>query len=94
MPYALLDETNFVQQVKDQGDLARGLLDLPYVRQFAGTIPYLNEAQNMFFWGMGVMLGLAVGIGLVWLCWRIWKREATLWLVVIVLGGGLQCDSR
>lgn len=83
MPYALLDETNFVQQVKDQGDLARGLLDLPYVRQFAGTVPYLNEAQNMFFWGMGVTLGLAVGIGLLWLCWRIWKRDATLWLVVL-----------
>ncbi len=83
MPYALLDEAEFVQQVKDQGDLARGLLDLPYVRQFAGTVPYLNEAQNIFFWGLGVTLGLAAGIGLLWLCWRVWKRNAGPWLVVL-----------
>src|SRR6266436_3922140 len=38
MPYALLDLANFRQQITEQGDLARGLLDLPYVRQFAGTI--------------------------------------------------------
>ena len=83
MPYALLDETNFIQQIVDQGNLARGNLDLPYVRQFAGTVPYLNEAQNMFFWGMGVMLGLAVGGGILWLCWRVWKRSAGPWLIVL-----------
>jgi len=33
MPYALLDRQNFVQQLSAQGDLARGYLDLPYVRQ-------------------------------------------------------------
>jgi len=31
MPYALLDMPEFIQQVAQQGDLARGALDLPYV---------------------------------------------------------------
>ena len=53
------------------------------MRQFAGTVPYLNEAQNIFFWGLGVTLGLAAGIGLLWLCWRVWKRNAGPWLVVL-----------
>jgi len=70
MPYALLDLTNFRQQVAEQGDLARGLLDLPYVRQFVGTTPYLYEGQNMLLWGMGVTLGLAAFAGFVWLLWR------------------------
>ena len=83
MPYALLDLANFRQQVADQGDLARGLLDLPYVRQFAGTTPYVYEAQNMLLWGMGVMLGLAAFAGLSWFLWRVWKRNAGLWLVVL-----------
>ncbi|HYT35114.1 MAG TPA: glycosyltransferase family 39 protein [Ktedonobacteraceae bacterium] len=83
MPYALLDRQNFVQQISAQGDLARGLLDLPYVRQFAGTIPYLYEAQNIIFWGMGVTLGLAAFAGLIWLCWRVWRRNASLWLIVL-----------
>jgi len=83
MPYALLDMPEFIQQVAQQGDLARGALDLPYVRQFAGTTPYAYEAQNMLFWGMGLMLGLAALAGFLWLCWRVWKRDAGPWLVVL-----------
>jgi YYY domain-containing protein len=82
-PYALLDMPKFVQQVVEQGDLARGSLDLPYVRQFAGTIPYVYEAQNMLFWGMGVTLGVAAFAGLLWFLWRVWRREAGSWLVVL-----------
>jgi hypothetical protein len=83
MPYALLDMSEFIQQVSGQGDLARGLLDYPYVRQFAGTIPYLYQAQNILFWGMGLTLGLAVVAGFIWLGLQIWKRSAGLWLVVL-----------
>jgi Dolichyl-phosphate-mannose-protein mannosyltransferase len=83
MPYALLDMPEFIQQIAQQGDLARGALDLPYVRQFAGTTPYVYEAQNMLFWGMGLMLGLAALAGFLWLCWRVWKRDAGPWLVVL-----------
>jgi hypothetical protein len=83
MPYALLDMPEFIQQVSEQGNLARGALDLPYVRQFAGTTPYAYEAQNMLFWGMGLTLGLAALAGFLWLCWRVWKRDAGSWLVVL-----------
>ncbi|MBV9230315.1 MAG: glycosyltransferase family 39 protein, partial [Chloroflexi bacterium] len=82
-PYTLLDMPNFIQQVALQSDLVRGTLDLPYVRQFAGTTPYVYEAQNMLLWGMGVTLGLAAFAGLLWLLWRVWKREAGLWLIVL-----------
>ena len=83
MPYALLDWGEFFPQVTYQGDLARGLLDLPYVRQFAGTVPYVYELQNMMIWGLGVALGIAALAGLLWLCWRVWKRDAGSWLVVL-----------
>ncbi len=94
-PYALLDMSNFIQQVADQGSLARGTLDLPYVRQFAGTIPFVYEAQNMLLWGLGLMLGLAAFAGLLWLLWRVWKRDAALWLVVlswVVVYGAIMCS--
>jgi len=83
MPYAILDFQNFELQVAQQGDLARGLLDYPYVRQFAGTTPYVYEGQNIVLWGLGLMLGLAACAGLFWLVWRIWKRNAGAWLVVL-----------
>lgn len=85
-PYALLDMSNFIQQVSDQGNLARGLLDLPYVRQFAGTIPFLYEARNMFFWGMGIFLGLAICAGIGWVCFHLWRQRGNAfngWLVVM-----------
>lgn len=90
-PYALLDTTNYVQQVTEQGQLARGLLDYPYIRQFAGTIPYVYEARNIFFWGLGVMLGLGVCLGVVWLVWRLWRQrkgeqevlEVQGWVVIL-----------
>jgi hypothetical protein len=85
MPYALLDMRTFIQQVSEQGSLARGMLDYPYVRQFAGTIPVLYQAQNMLLWGMGLALGFAIVAGLIWLGWRIWRRNAGLWLVVLSL---------
>jgi hypothetical protein len=95
MPYALLDRTEFIQQVTEQGDLARGMLDLPYVRQFAGTIPFIYQAQNMVLWGMGLTLGLAAIAGFLWLCWRVWKHDAGPWLVLlswVIIYGAITCS--
>lgn len=95
MPYALLDMQEFVPQVSYQGDLARGLIDLPYVRQFAGTTPVLYQVQNMVLWGMGLTLGLAALAGLLWLCWRLWRHEMAIWLVLlswVVVYGGINCS--
>lgn len=83
MPYALLDWQEFIDQVKQQGSLAQGTFDLPYVRQFAGTTPYIYEIQNMLLWGLGLMLGLAACAGLLWLLWRVWKRTAGPWMIVL-----------
>ncbi len=83
MPYALLDFSNFVQQVEEQGSLARGTLILPYTEQFAGTTPYIYELQNMVLWGLGLMPGLTALAGLVWLLWRVWRREVSPWLVIL-----------
>ena len=94
-PYAFLDLPDFIQQVSDQGSLARGTLDLPYVRQFAGTIPFIYEAQNILLWGLGLMLGLAAFAGLLWLLWRVWKRSADLWLIVlswVIVYGAIMCS--
>lgn len=82
-PYALLDKNEFVQQVIEQGNLARGLLDYPYVRQFAGTTPYVYEIENMVLWGMGVTLGCSAFAALLWFCWRVWRRTAGSWLIVL-----------
>jgi YYY domain-containing protein len=95
-PYAFLDWQNFVSQVSDQGSLARGMLDLPYVRQFAGTIPVVYQVQNMVLWGMGLTLGLVALAGLGWFLWRfLGQRKVDAWLVVlawVVIYGAINCS--
>lgn len=82
-PYALLDMSNFIQQVSEQGSLVRGSLDLPYVRQFAGTIPVLYQGQHLVLWGLGVTLGVTSLLGFCWLCWSLWHNIFSSWLVVM-----------
>ncbi len=82
-PYALLDSTDYIQQVTTQGDLARGLLDYPYVRQFAGTPIYLYEFQNMLLWGLGLTLGICAALGFLWCCWRVWREYIDAWIVLL-----------
>jgi Dolichyl-phosphate-mannose-protein mannosyltransferase len=82
-PYALLDFSNFRDLTMQEGDIARGTFDVPYTRQFAGTIPYLYEGQNMLLWGMGVALGCSAAAGLLWFIWRAIRGNAGSWLVVL-----------
>jgi len=82
-PYALIDAREFVQQVSDQGSMARGGQDLPYVRQFVGTIPYIYELQNMVLWGMGLLLGVVVCIAFCWFIWRVSRLKIDSWLVLL-----------
>ena len=82
-PYALLDFSNFRNLTIQESDIARGVFDVPYTRQFAGTIPYLYEGQNMLLWGMGVTLGCSAVVGLLWFIWRFVRREVDAWLVVL-----------
>ena len=83
MPYALLDMHNFISDISQQGGMARGIFDVPYVRQFAGTTPFLYEAQNMLLWGLGVTLGLAALAGLLWMIWRVARYRAGSWLIIL-----------
>jgi hypothetical protein len=82
-PYALLDFSNFYRLTMQEGDIARGVIDVPYTRQFAGTISYLYEGQNMVLWGMGVTLGCSAVVALAWFIWRVWRHDIDSWLVVL-----------
>jgi len=77
MPYALIDLPDFEAAIKQQSDLTTGALDFPYVRQFAGTTPYLYELKNMLLYDLGVplaLLGLAGCIVVGWWLWRNWRN--------------------
>jgi hypothetical protein len=82
-PYALLDFSNFCSLTMHESDIAHGIFDVPYTRQFAGTVPYLYEGQNMLLWGMGIALGCSAAVALLWFIWRAIKGNIDSWLVVL-----------
>jgi hypothetical protein len=57
-PYALIDWQTFVDQAVRESQIAWGRLDVPYTRQYAGTLPYLYPIVQTAVWGLGLPLGL------------------------------------
>jgi 4-amino-4-deoxy-L-arabinose transferase-like glycosyltransferase len=69
-PFALTEFPAFLHNVTDQAALVRGILDVPYTRQFHGTCPYLYPVVQQLRWGMGWPLGLVAFGGLAYAVWQ------------------------
>ena len=82
-PYALIDYGSFSSSVTQQNDLSRGLLDYPYVLQFANTTPFVYEIQQMLLYDMGLPLGLLGLAGFGWAVSRLWRTLNTDWAIIV-----------
>jgi 4-amino-4-deoxy-L-arabinose transferase-like glycosyltransferase len=71
----------YMQNLALQGSMVRGLRDVPFVRQYAGTTPFLYYVEMQLRWGMGPLLGLISFLGFGWAIWRVvqgalnWRRR-------------------
>lgn len=83
-PYTLIDWKDFYAQISEQTALAQGKLDYPYVRQFAGTIPFVYQIQQMLLYDMGLPLGLLGLGGFAWALSRFWRRWDDNWVLLII----------
>jgi len=76
-PFVFLDWGSFVEAViKEQGAMASGRADMPFTRQYRGTIPYLYHIEQQLRWGMGWPLGIVAFLGLGWVLVRTLLRRA------------------
>ena len=73
-PSALLALPIFWRNVSEQAAVARGVLDVPYTRQFHAAWPYLYPVVQLLRWDMGWLPGLVALGGLACAAWR------ALWL--------------
>ena len=82
-PYALIDWQTFLSQTIRESQIAWGRLDVPYTRQYAGTLPFLYPIRQTTLWGLGLPLGLvawtALAVALVrWLRRGAWPDALLL----------------
>jgi hypothetical protein len=75
-PYALIDWRTFLDHTLRESQIAWGRLDVPYTRQYAGTLPYVYSMWQTAFWGVGLPLGLVAWIALAVLLVR-WLRQGS-----------------
>ena len=78
-PYVLLDLKMFLSSVGFEGQMVRGVVDLPYTRQYRNTPAFLYPVLMQLRWGMGWLPGLLAFAGLLWATarqgWRAWERQ-------------------
>ncbi len=76
-PFVFLDWDSFKQAViVEQGAMASGRADMPFTRQYRGTVPYLYHIEQQIRWGMGWPLGIVAFLGLGWVLLRTLLRRA------------------
>jgi len=83
-PFALLSFPTFWRNVARESAVARGLLDVPYTRQFHAAWPYVYPVLQQLRWGMGWPLGLIIFGGLAVFVWRAVRRplSSPAWVVL------------
>ncbi|HUQ85579.1 MAG TPA: glycosyltransferase family 39 protein [Candidatus Limnocylindrales bacterium] len=74
-PYALIDFQSFWSQTLQQSELTKNPFYFPYTLQYVGKIPYIYELKNVFFWGLGPVLGTLAFSGLIYFTFLIFKKE-------------------
>ena len=64
MPYAYIEHTRFILDIKAQLKMNSDPYILPYTLQYVGSLPYLYYLKNIFMWGLGPIMSILSIIGL------------------------------
>lgn len=68
-PFAVWCFPTYWRNIAQQAAIARGAIDVPYTRQFHGTLPYWYPFEQLLRWGMGTLLGVTSAVGLIYTFW-------------------------
>ena len=64
----------YLDNITAQSVMVGGGGDIPFTRQYEGTLPYLYPIEMQLKWGMGWPLGLAAFVGFGWAVWEFVRR--------------------
>jgi hypothetical protein len=86
-PYAWIDWQTFLSDTIRESQIAWGLLDAPYTRQYAGTLPYVYSAWQTARWGLVLPLGIVAWGALGAATFRSLRREPRKNLLLLAWAG-------
>ncbi|HEX5502943.1 MAG TPA: DUF2298 domain-containing protein [Thermomicrobiales bacterium] len=82
-PYAVLDPRSYLRDLGEQSAIISGRYDVPYTRQYVGTLPLVYQAKNLLGWDLGPLLGALALIGLGVAVWRVFRRRRAADIVLL-----------
>ena len=85
-PYMFIDFGTWISDVFYQSRMVRRSIDLPYTRQYIDTALIWYQVQQFSTWGVGIVLGVFVWIGLIWsVIWTLATRRRAEMVVLAFL---------
>lgn len=86
-PYVVIDFRTFISNVTEQNNMARGVSDLPYTRQYIDRPAFWYYIENLALFGVGLPLGIAMFAGWIYVILRSIRnpRRSDLLLLVFVI---------
>ena len=64
----------YLDNITTQSVMVGGGGDIPFTRQYEGTLPYLYPIEMQLKWGMGWPLGLTAFVGFGWAVWEFLRK--------------------
>ena len=83
---AVLDFNPWTRRIEGEAAIQSGEADIPYTRQYIGTVPVLYHAEQLVFWGMGVIPGLVGLAGVLLAIWLAFRRRPA---EILLLAGAI-----
>ena len=85
-PYMIIDWDTYFGNIYRQSEMVRRVVDFPFTRQYVDTPAYLYQIRQLSTWGLGISLGIAVWLGLIWALVRtVVKRDLAFVIVLSFL---------
>ncbi len=75
-PYALARPLVYIEQLREQSEIIRGVRDVPFTRQYVGTTPVIYQIEQIVRWGFGPVAGLLSLFGVALLARRCVRTQS------------------
>ncbi len=82
-PYAILNPTVYIRDIAEQSGIISGKIDVPYTRQYIGTLPLIYQAKNLLGWEYGPLLGIVALAGFALIIWRAIRQRSAVEVVLL-----------
>lgn len=82
-PYAVLDPRIYLRDLTEQSAIISGRFDVPYTRQYVGTLPLIYQAKNLLGWELGPLLGGLALAGFGYAGWRALRQRRPTDIVLL-----------